>query len=87
MTEIDLKELRKRARELSVIVRIGKNGITDTLIEEIKKTLKMKKLIKVKFLPSFNDEQDRFEAAKLIADKTDSLLVQVIGNNVVLYKK
>ncbi len=87
MAEIDTKELRKRARQLSAIVRIGKNGITDNTIEEIRKNIKLRKLIKVKLLTSFNDEQDRHEAAKLIAEKTESLLVQVIGNNVVLYKR
>jgi len=87
MATINTKELKKQAKALQAIVRIGKNGITDNLIEEIKKIIKLRKLVKVKFLPSFSDEQDRHEAAKEIAEKTESLLVQVIGNNIVLYKR
>jgi RNA-binding protein len=78
------KELRKRAVNIKPLVRIGKGGITENTITEIKKVLKTKKLIKVKLLPASN--LDRKVVAKEIAEKTNSTLVQVIGNNVTLHK-
>ena len=87
MAEIDLRELKKKARVIQPIVRVGKNGITDSVILEIQKILKIRKLIKVKLLQSFSSEQDRYETAVLMANKTNALLVQVVGNNIVLYKR
>ena len=86
-SNIDVKELRKKARSIQAIVLIGKNGITDTVILEIAKIIKIRKLIKVKLLQSFSSEEDRYQAASLLAEKTDALLVQVVGNNIVLYKR
>ena len=37
------KSLRKEAKSLSALVRIGKNGITKSIIEEINKQLKKNK--------------------------------------------
>ncbi len=40
------------AHALPVLVRIGKAGLTPSVIEEIKKHLKKRRVIKVKFLPA-----------------------------------
>ena len=48
-----LKDARKYAAELKPLIQIGKNGITPTLIEELKKALKKKKLVKIKCLRYF----------------------------------
>ena len=44
------KELRKEAKSLDTIIRIGKGGIKESLVNEILKTLKNRKLIKIKIL-------------------------------------
>lgn len=82
----NLIELRKKARSLSPIIHIGKNGITDALINEIEKTLKKKKMIKIKMNRSALDDKDKKEIAKELLIKTKSELVDFIGFNITIYK-
>ena len=80
------KELLKKAKLLEPIIKIGKNGLTDNIIEDIKNHLKKRKLIKVKLLRTFIGEKDKKQIAQEIADKTDSTIIQQIGFVVVLNK-
>ena len=81
------KKLREEARLLEPVIRIGKNGLTDSVAEEIKKQLKKKGLIKVKMLKGFLGNKDRKLAAREVAEKTNSVLVDNVGFVVVLLKK
>jgi RNA-binding protein len=80
-------ELRGDAANLEPLTHIGKNGITDTLIEEINRQLKANKLIKVKLLKSALEGATREDIAKSLAQKTYSELIELKGNTVVLYKR
>ncbi|MGB9636673.1 MAG: YhbY family RNA-binding protein, partial [Thermoplasmata archaeon] len=40
----------QKLNELEATVRVGKNGLTLSVINEIKKQLKKRKVIKIKFL-------------------------------------
>lgn len=80
------KELVKRAKTISPCMNIGKNGLTDNVIQEIKIHLKKNKLIKVKLLKSFADENNKKEVANIIADKTHSHLINIVGNSIALWK-
>lgn len=84
---MDLKELKSKSNQLHVMVRIGKNGITDNTIEEISKNLKAHKLIKIKLLKSFPELENRKEIAKSLAEKTGSQLIQATGFTIVLHKR
>jgi RNA-binding protein len=75
-------ELRGKAQALPATVHIGKEGITQTIIDEIVKQLKKTKLVKVKLLPAL--EKDRDEAGSELAKATTSVLVEVRGRTVVL---
>lgn len=78
--------LRDKARHLEPILRVGKNGINDEQIKEIRATLQRKKLIKVKVLPSYAEDKDKKAIAREIAERTGSILVDQVGFVVVLYK-
>jgi RNA-binding protein len=80
-----LRTLRQQSHDLQPLVRIGKGGITETLVEEILKHLKKRKLVKVKLLQSF--EGDRKETAQELVDKTESVLVLLVGGTVVLWRR
>ena len=70
---------------LPVLVRIGKSGITKQVIEEIKRHLKKKKIIKIKFLKTaINDKKKMFAE---LAKKTNSDIKKKIGFTVILAKK
>jgi len=80
-------ELRGQAAKIEASTHIGKNGVTPSLIEEIKRQLKDNKLIKVKLLKSAVEAMPREEIAKDLAEKTRSELIEVKGNTVVLFKR
>lgn len=80
------RKLINKAKLLVPIVRIGKGGITESMISEIKRQLKDKKLVKIKLLRSALTK-DRKEIAKELASKTNSELIQLVGFVVVLHKK
>ncbi len=87
MRKMKIKQLRGRAKLLEPALRIGKNGLTDNVIQEIKKRLDKEKLIKIKMFGSFLEKKDKKELAKEIAQKTNSILIDRVGFVVVLLKK
>ncbi|MFW6231299.1 MAG: YhbY family RNA-binding protein [Nanoarchaeota archaeon] len=81
------KELREIAKRLDPILRLGKNGLTDGVYEEISVHLKKRRLIKLKFLPAFLDMYDRRTIGDEIARKTHSKVIQQVGGVLVLYRR
>jgi RNA-binding protein len=81
------KDLRSRAKAIEVSVQIGKNGITDTLIEQIINQLGAKELVKVKALRSAVENQSMKEIVEKVVLKTGSILIDSIGFTFVVYKK
>ena len=82
------KRLQKeKAKALEPSVRLGKSGLTDGVVMEIKKHLKKNKLIKVKLLRACLGNKNKKELAKELAEKTDSILIDRVGFVVVLGKK
>ena len=71
---------------MPVIVRIGKAGITESVIEEIKKQVKRRKVIKVKFLPAHAAGKDKKAFANQLAEKTGTKIVSQVGFIVVLQR-
>ncbi|TAL51932.1 MAG: hypothetical protein EPN86_05700 [Nanoarchaeota archaeon] len=67
-------------------VWIGKRGLTESQISEIKAQLDKKKLIKVKILKSSLGEMNQKEIAAKIASSCDCELVSVTGLVAVLRK-
>ncbi len=78
--------IKKEAKNLKPLVRVGKSGLNDSLIDEIKKHLKKRKLVKVKFLKN-SIQTDLKGMASEIARLTASELVFVVGFTAVFYNK
>jgi RNA-binding protein len=76
--------LRVTAQKLKPTLHIGKDGVSDMVLEEIVRQLKKSKLIKVRVLNSL--EGDRKEIGSGIARSTSSVLVDVRGSTIVLAK-
>ena len=64
-------------KEEITVVNIGKNGLTESVYKEVTFLLEKKGRIKVKILKSATDDRKAF--AKEIAEKTDSVLENLIG--------
>jgi len=81
------KRLREKAKSIQPILRIGKSGLTENVIKEIKRQLKKRNLIKIKLLKSAAQRDSRKKFAKELAQRTDSELIQQVGFVIVLKKK
>ena len=79
--------LRAKAKKLEPILRVGKQGLTENIIKEINKLIKKKNLIKIKFLKSSFDGKDKKQLIQELINKTNSELIESVGNVVVLCKK
>ena len=79
--------LRRRAKKLEPVVRIGKSGLSESLVQEIKKVLDKRKLIKIKLLQSSIDNADKDKLIEEIVAKTQSELIESVGNMVVIHKQ
>jgi RNA-binding protein len=77
-----VKDVKRVGHGIKPTVHVGKEGITDTLIEEIVRQVKGRKVVKVRLLTSV--EEDRKEVAEELAARSDSVLVDVVGHTVLL---
>jgi RNA-binding protein len=77
-----VKDVKRVGHGLRPTVHIGKDGVTDSLIEEIAKQIKGRKVVKIRLLPSV--EEDRKAVAEELAARSRSVLVEVIGHTVLL---
>lgn len=86
----ELSNLRAKAANISPTLQIGKNGVTDSFISELKKQLRTRGLIKVKLTKGFMEiieRSDKSQIASDLAKKTDSEVISVVGFTIVFYKK
>jgi RNA-binding protein len=79
-----IKYLRGLGHALSPLVLIGKEGISDNLLQAVQRELDIHELIKVKI--GTNSPVDKQEAVELIPQATAAALVQFIGKTLLLYK-
>ncbi|MFZ2960271.1 MAG: ribosome assembly RNA-binding protein YhbY [Candidatus Ozemobacteraceae bacterium] len=78
------KFLESFAHDLEPVVRIGKFGVTPTLIQTVHQNLTAQELVKIKILE--NAEIEREEAAEILVEKTKATLIQIIGRVIILYR-
>ena len=84
LTTTQKKYLRGLAHGLDPIVLVGKKGLTPELCSAVDEALKDHELIKIKF----NDfKKDKKELIELLAQKTESVLVGLVGNIAIFYRK
>ena len=77
--------LRAEAHHLTPIFQVGKGGVNDEMLRQIRETLEVRELIKVRILD--NCEEEKQDVAEQLAKGTRAELVQLIGLTVVLYKE
>jgi len=87
LMKMDTINLKRDASHLTPLLNIGKNGVTDSLIEELLRQLKRNKLVKVKILKSALGDMDRKAIAEELAKRTRSQLIEIRGSSAVLYRK
>lgn len=84
MTSKQRAYLKSLASSLDPIFQVGKSSLTPQVTEAIREAFNTRELIKVAVLKNCMD--DPREIAEMVADRTHSQVVQVIGKKIVLYK-
>jgi RNA-binding protein len=79
------KSLREHGHALSVIVQVGKAGVTPALLKQLEQALDDHELVKIKVAP--DGPADRFAAAEQLAALGGVNVVQIVGNILLLYKR
>lgn len=85
MTSKQRAYLKSLAMKITPILQIGKSSVTPELISAVDEALEARELIKMHILKNCFD--DPKEIAQVIAERTRSEVVQVIGKKVVLYRE
>lgn len=85
MTTKQRAYLKGLAMNIDPIYNIGKASITPEFTIGISEALEARELIKISVLKNCAD--DAHELAQILAERTKSEVVQVIGKKIVLYKR
>ncbi|MBR7132862.1 MAG: ribosome assembly RNA-binding protein YhbY [Clostridia bacterium] len=78
-------QLRGMANEMETILQIGKSGITENTIKQVRDALEARELIKLRILETCPTTVR--ETADNIAQAVECDVVQVIGTRFILYKE
>ena len=85
MTSKQRAYLRGLSNTMDAIFQIGKGGISENQIKQLSDALEARELIKISVLESAPDSAK--ELGNEIAEKTNSILVQVVGNKITLFRQ
>lgn len=80
-------KLKSDAASLDPVMRVGKNGVTEALAEELKGQLKEMHLVKVKFLKSATDGARIKQVAQQLSQVTKSELIEIKGRTALYFKR
>lgn len=84
LTPKQIKYLRGLGHKITPLVLVGKDGISDGIIEATQTELANHELIKIKI--GTNSSVAKEEAADFFPEATTSYLVQLIGKTLLLYR-
>jgi RNA-binding protein len=79
-----VEEIRKEAQHIKPVVIVGRNGVTESLIDSVSDAFHTREVVKVKF----NDwKEEKHDLSNVIAEKTGSTVISIIGNTLILFRK
>lgn len=82
---LDHKQLRAIGHKLKPVVTVAGNGVSDNVLQEVRRALDDHELIKVKIAVA--DREARSAAAETLCAETGATLVQSVGTIVLLLKR
>jgi RNA-binding protein len=85
MTTKQRAYLKGLAMTMDPIYQIGKSSLTPEITEGVSEALEARELIKINVLKNCIDDPN--ELARILAERTHSEIVQVIGKKIVLYRE
>ena len=85
MTSKERAYLRGLANSIDPIFQVGKGGISNNLITQLSDALEARELIKISVLETAPESAK--DLGIEISEKTNSTLVQVVGNKITLFRQ
>ncbi len=85
MTSKERAHLRSLAATMNPIFQVGKSSLTPEFTEAIREALEARELIKISVLKNCMD--DPRGIAEVLAERTSSEVIHVMGKKIVLYKE
>lgn len=85
MTSKQRAYLKSLASTMDPIFQVGKSSLTPELTDAVREAFNTRELIKIAVLKNCFD--DPREIASMLAERTQSQVVHVIGKKIVLYKE
>ena len=85
MTSKERAALRSQAHHLDPIINVGKESLTPEVTAAIDEALEARELIKITTLETAPDSAKNLSFE--IAERTNSIVVQVIGNKITLFRQ
>ena len=85
LTSKQRQYLRGLAHPLAPVVRVGKAGVTESLITETKKSLESHELIKGRI--DVDESAERKTLAEKLASATDAQIAGTVGKVAILYRE
>jgi len=83
LNNAQIRKLKGMAQRMDASLKVGKQGLSDGFIKTLNEELDRHELVKLKFVEF---KEQRKELAPQLAEKTQSHLVTLLGNVVVLYR-
>ncbi len=83
------RRLRGLAQQFPTDIQVGKNGLSERVLAEIKRRLKKKGIVKVRLLNSSLEVEgkNRRELAAEISKYVDGVLIDVRGKTLIIVRK
>ena len=85
MTSKQRAYLKGIAMTSDTILHIGKSSVSPEMTQSVNEALEARELIKINVLKNCADDPN--EIAQVIAERTQSVVVKVIGKKIVLFKQ
>jgi len=79
--------LKREMTEEKPTVWIGKNGITQGIVDDVTRKLKKDEIVKIKILKSGLKSGSCEELAEEVSRLTESTLIETRGHTIILFKK
>ncbi len=83
---MDEEKIKSLGQKLKPLVRIGKSGVTEGMIDEINRHLEDEDILKIKILRNC-PIRDQEELIELLEEKTNGYVVEERGNTILLVDK
>ena len=89
MIELTSKQrafLKGLAMKEEAILQLGKTGVTPEFTASLDEALAARELVKIGVQKTFAEDQDLRAAAGVLAERTASCIVQIIGRKIIFYR-